>query len=310
MSRWVVVGDGQWGRALARRLKATGNDVTLVGEAGSGTRKPKGIPLTRDLGAALSAVERILVAVPISGLEDLLRSAAPHLRGDHRLVTTCRGLTTHSHMRGIEAVRALTPVRQVAVVAGAADAAALRKKAPVALVVGSPFETWAQEIRDGLRSESLRVYTNPDLVGVELSNILAAVMGVALGAARHLTVGPAAEAMALTRALAEMDRVVRELGGRAGTAYGLAGLGVLSELLFAGDGIPLRAGIDLAKGDIEAAAAHRELRQAARTLAARAATQRLRAPLLEMVEGMFAGRVTAQTALGELMTRAARPEGD
>jgi len=295
---------------LARRLKATGNLVTLVGEVGSGTRKPKGIPLTRDLGSALTAAERVLITVPISALEDLLRAAAPHLRGDHRLVTTCRGLTPHSHLRGIEAVRALTAVRQVAVVAGAADADSLRKKSPVALVVGSPFALWAEEIRDGLRSKTLRVYTNPDLVGVELSNILAAVIGVGLGAARSLSVGPAAEAMALTRALAEMDRVVRELGGRAGTAYGLAGLGVLSELLFAGNGVPLRAGASLAKGRIAEAAEHRELRQAARTLSARAARQRLRAPLLEMVEGMFAGRVTAETALAELMTRASRPEGD
>ncbi len=310
MNAWVVVGDGQWGRALARRLKATNNQVTLVGEAGSGTRKPKGIALTRELGPALAAAERVLVAVPIGALEELLRAAAPHLRGDHRLVTTCRGLTPDSHLRGIEAVRALTAVRQVAVVAGAADADTLRKKSPVALVVGSPFALWAEEIRDGLRSASLRVYTNPDLVGVELSNILAAVIGVALGAARSLSVGPAAEAMALTRALAEMDRVVKELGGRAGTAYGLAGLGVLSELLFAGNGVPLRAGAALAKGQVAEAAEHRELRQAARTLSARAARHRLRAPLLEMVEGMFAGRVTAEAALAELMTRASRPEGD
>jgi len=310
VSAWAVVGDGQWGRALARRLKATGNAVTLVGEEGSGTRTPRGISLTRDLGSTLADVERVVVAVPIGALEGLLLAAAPHLRGDHRLVTTCRGLTPHSHLRGIEAVHALTPVRQVAVLAGAADADALGKKSPVALVVGSPFFRWAMEIQDGLRSQSLRVYTNPDLVGVELSNILAAVLGVGLGAARSLAVGPAAEAMALTRALAEMDRVVRELGGRAGTAYGLAGLGVLSELLFAGNGVPLRAGAALAKGDVAAAAAHVELRQAAHTLAARAARQRLRAPLLEMVEGMFAGRVTAASALAELMNRASRPEGD
>ena len=125
--------------------------------------------------------------------------------------------------------------------AGAADADALKKASPVALVVGTAFSSWADEIQIALTSKSLRVYTNQDMIGVELANVVATVVGVALGIARSLSIGAAAEATAVTRALAEMNRVISGLGGRPGTAYGLAGLGVLGEILYDGSGAAMKA---------------------------------------------------------------------
>ena len=89
--------------------------------------------------------------------------------------------------------------RQLAVLAGAADAQALATDSPVALVVGSAFPSWAEEIQEALWSSSLRIYTNEDMIGVELANVVAAVVGVALSVARSLGVGAAAEATALTQ---------------------------------------------------------------------------------------------------------------
>lgn len=309
MSRWTVIGDGRWGRALARRLVHRGHRPTLVGERRIGAAVPKGCAHTIELDAALADTERVMVAVPVAAVEGLLTRAAALLRPDHRAVTAVRGLTPGSHLRPSEALRLQTPVRQVAVLAGAADADALRQKKPAALVVGSAFPRWAEEVQEALVGPALRIYTNPDPIGVELSGLIAIVVGVALGAGRAMKVGAATEATALTRALAEMDRVVQALGGQANTAYGLAGLGVLTEYAFAGDGDAFAAGTALAAGDLKQARSFEDVREAARALAARTARQRVRAPMIAAVDALFDGHIEAREALQGLMSRAARAEG-
>lgn len=308
MSAWTIIGDGAWGRALARRLVLNGHGALLVGERRIGARVPKDVEHTIDLAAALDGGERLILALPVDRLEGLLVDAAPHLRADHRAATAIRGLTPRSHLRPAEAVAKHTPVRQLAVLGGAADARALRKKTPAALVVGSAFPAWADELQSALMAPSLRLYTNRDPIGTELSSIIALVLAVGLGIARALEVGPATEATALTRALAEMERVVRGLGGAANTAYGLAGLGLLAELAFEGGGPSFEAGAALVAGDVERAAQAVEVRAAARALAARTARHRLRAPMIQAVDALFDGHVEAGEALRSLMQRSARAE--
>ncbi len=308
MSQWIIVGDGAWGRALSRRLVLNGHAALLVGERRIGNRVPKDVEHTIDLPGALEAGERVILAVPADRLEALLVDAAPHLRGDHCVATAIRGLTPGSHLRPSEAVRRHTPARQLAVLAGAADARALRKKTPAALVVGTAFPALADELQQALVAPSLRIYSNTDPVGTELASIVAMVLAVALGIARALEVGPSTEATALTRAVAEMDRVVVGLGGAAKTAYGLAGLGLLAELALDPAAASAAAGAALAAGDREKAAEVVEIRSAARALAARCARHRLRAPMLSVIDALFDGHVDAPTAMRGLMTRSARAE--
>lgn len=309
MSAWAVFGDGAWGRALARRLASADHAVQLVGIKATRRKQPKGVTHTTDGPSALAACERVVFALPAAAVESGLSALAPHCRGHHRVLTTARGLTTGAHRRASEAVETLTCVRQIAVLAGAADARALDKNLPAALVVGSPFTSWADEIQAALVGKRLRVYTNPDPVGVELSNALAAVLAVAMGAARELEVGAATEATALTRAVAEMDRLVQGLGGRANTAHGLAGLGALTTYVFEGGGAGFLAGQAIARGETEGLAdKHPELVEAASTLTARAAQHHLRAPMLSAVYGLLAGKNDAASALDALMQRAARAE--
>lgn len=295
MSVWAVIGGDGWGEVLAERLGEAGHAVKAATASGK-----------RALREALAAAERLVVTSAPAHLEATLEAMTPHLQGNHRIVTTARGLTPETHLRASEAVYRLTCVRQVAVLAGAAKPEDLRRGDAVALVVGSAFPVWAAEVQEAFGSGSLRVYTNPDLVGVELANALAAILGVAMGAARAHGVGAATEATALTRAVAEMERLVAGLGGRPGTAYGLAGLGVLSTLVFEGGGEACRAGRALARG--ESVEEFAELADAARTLAARAGQKRLRAPMVGAVAAMFSGKLSAAAALEALMSREARAE--
>lgn len=307
--RAVVIGDGAWGRALGRRMIANGVAVTLVGLAASRRKLPGGLTHTTDLPSALAGHERVVVAVPSTALEALFTAAAPYLEGHHRVATTARGLAPgEPPRRASEVLSALTCVRQTAVLAGAADATALEADHPAALVVGSAYPSFARELQTALAGPALRVYTNPDPAGVELSNMLAAVLAVALGTARALGVGAASEATALTRALAEMERLSQALGGQAGTAYGLAGLGVLTDLVFSGDGAAFKAGAALARGDLDGARADHELVDAAANLASRARQAALRAPMVEAIAAMLRGDLAARDAMTMLMARAARAE--
>lgn len=309
MSTWAVLGDGTWGRALAGRLAAGGATVRLVGLGLPAGPLPAGVEGGADVRAALAETERVLVAVPISALDGLLRQAAPAFEGHHRVVTTARGLTAGElPRRATELVLSATCVRQTGVLAGAADAEAVESGHPVAVVVGSAFPGWAREIQAALSGARMRVYTNNDPVGVELANALAPLLAVALGAARALGVGAASEATALTRAMAEMDRLVQRLGGRAGTAHGLAGLGVLVDLALEARSSAFDAGRALSSGDRAAGDRWPELRDNARGLALRANLAGIRAPMLETVAAMFEGRVDAAEALSTLMSRAARAE--
>lgn len=308
MSAWAVIGDGVWGRALATRFARSGHSVELVGERPCAEALPEGVRHGLDGAAALKRCERVVLALPASALESGLGALAPHLAGHHRVCTTSRGLTPQRGWRASEAVLQLTGVRQVAVLAGAAEPATLVQDAPAALVVGSPFTGWATELQTALTGPALRVYTNPDAVGVELANALAAVVGVALTAARALGVGGATEATALTRAVAEVDRVTAALGGQANTAFGLAGLGVLATFVFEARGAVYEAGAALARRDQAALAGFAELAEASRTLWARAQKQQVRAPMLAAVATLFSGEISAEGALEQLMRRASRAE--
>lgn len=306
MSDWVVIHDGPWGEALARRLGAVGEQVHLVGDTPSRKRRPKNVSYATDPGPALAAAERVILAEPIDGVEARLCAVRPWLQGNHRVLTCARGLTPEAHERASAAVMRLTAVRQVAVLAGAVTPAQLSKGTAGALVIGSAFPAWSAEVQGILMGDALRIYTNQDAVGVELANAIAAVLGVALGAARALKVGPSITATALTRGAAEMDRVVAGLGGQAGTAFGLAGLGVLAEATMSGAGEAIEAGEALAQG--ADASAFGELAQLASRLAARTTALKLRAPMIQAVAGLFAGALPADKMFHLLMTRSARAE--
>ncbi len=311
---FVVWGDGPWGRALSRRLASGGANVALIGLRTSNRKLPRGIVHSTDLASALGSCERVLVALPVTALEAALTDAARHFEGHHRVVLTSRGLTSRGlssaevPQRASEVLMQRTCVRQFAVLAGASDATTLDQGRAASLVVASAFPSWSQELQAALAGPTLRVYTSVDPIGVELSNAIAVVLAVALGVAHARDATSATRATALTRAVAEMDRLVRRFGGTAGTAFGLAGLGVLSTLVFDASGPPFDAGSALCRGDLLEAQAQTELRAAAAALSARARIAGVSAPLVDTVHELFEGRQSADEALTMLMSRAARSE--
>ena len=180
MSDWGIVGDGPWAIALSRRLLKHGHSVRMVGLKRRRKGIPKGVTHTVDLGSVLDACERVALAIPIGDFEAMLTQAAGHLQPHHRIVSTARGLTPETHLRATEAIREMTAVRQLAVLAGAADVRL--SGAPVALVI--PFSNGHRKFK--LIGLGYCAFNQPRPVGVELANVAA--VAESLGIARHTSV--------------------------------------------------------------------------------------------------------------------------
>jgi glycerol-3-phosphate dehydrogenase (NAD(P)+) len=235
----TVVGAGSWGTALAVHLARGGERVTLwarqpeVAEALRARRRnpwyltdvelPAGVEPTSDASAPISA-SLVIVAVPsefvASTLTRLARPTAP-------VVSATKGFEPGRHRRMSEVIAERWPGPPVAVLSGPTFAREVARAQPTAAVVASRDDAVAAELQRRLGSREFRLYTNRDVVGVEVGGALKNVIALATGLADGLGLGENARAGLVTRGLAEITRLAVALGGEPATLAGLAGLGDL-----------------------------------------------------------------------------------
>ena len=232
----LVLGAGGWGTALAVMLAAHERRVTLwarrsqfAAELAStrentaylpGVTLPGSVRVTSDLGVA-SSFAWALVVVPSAGVEALLQQ----LPRDLGVVLCAKGLAGDGR-RLTELARALGFAR-VAVLSGPNHAEEVARLLPAASVVASADGALAVTVQRALLTPSFRVYTSPDVVGVELGGVLKNVMALAAGMVDGLGLGDNAKASLMTRGLREMQRYLTAQGAADETVYGLSGLGDL-----------------------------------------------------------------------------------
>ncbi len=246
LSKVAVLNAGGWGTALAvvlarnrhrvrlwarrpeqaARLSAErSNDTYLAGVA-----LPESVRPTADLAEALDGCEAA-VLVPISaGLRDLARRVAPLLPDDAAVVHGTKGLEQGTLLRLSEVIETeLRPSHRgrVAALSGPTHAEEVGCGIPTAAVVASADADAASTLQAILNGPTFRVYTNGDIVGVELCGALKNVVALAAGIGDGLGSGDNAKAALMTRSLAEIGRLVQAAGGRAETVAGLAGVGDL-----------------------------------------------------------------------------------
>jgi glycerol-3-phosphate dehydrogenase (NAD(P)+) len=235
----AVLGAGAWGTALAISF-ASRHQVTLWArdraraQALSSTREnsrylpgftlPPGVTVHADLDAALADAEMVICAVPMAGLRVVLEgvhaSTGP-------VVLACKGFERASAMLPHEVVRAVLGQRPVCALSGPSFAQEVARGLPTAVVLASSDEGLARRLARELHSARLRVYSNDDLVGVEVAGAAKNVMAIAAGICDGLGLGLNARAAMITRGLAEVSRLGLNLGGRTETFMGLAGAGDL-----------------------------------------------------------------------------------
>ncbi|MBN95114.1 MAG: hypothetical protein CL928_13770 [Deltaproteobacteria bacterium] len=306
-----VLGAGPWGRAMACILGSNGHLVHLwSGDEskrlalrteravpGSAAALPDNVVIVDDLAQALEP-ERVLFAIPPSHASSLLVRAAPWFRPEHRVVHLVRGLADDGTPMSRLITRE-TCVVQVGALAGPVVAAALWEGKETAAVIGSPFRGLVDEVCSLLTVPGVRVYSSPDLVGVEVGGAMRTPLALAAGVIREVGMGPAVLSVLLTRGIAEAGRLAEALGGERSTLSGLSGIG---DWMFtandAADAV-VCAGMALARtGD----AAYPEAERRVRTLLTLSSRLGVELPITEAVGSMLSG-VPLQEALEVLMMR-------
>ena len=242
----AILGTGAWGLTLAWLLGRKGLALRLWGRRPEAIRElrearrlpervaeielPPSVAPTDHLDEALSAAAAVIWAVPSRWLREVARAAADLVPADALLVSATKGIEEGTSARMTEVLRAelrLAPERPVVALSGPNLSSEIAKGSPAAAVAASPDIAAARHAQRLLFGERFRVYTNSDLIGVELAGALKNVFAIAAGGSDGLGFGSNAKGALLTRGLAEMTRLGVTLGAQATTFSGLAGIGDL-----------------------------------------------------------------------------------
>jgi glycerol-3-phosphate dehydrogenase (NAD(P)+) len=264
--RMAVIGAGSWGTALANLLaeqepvdlwvfeedlfhamaKERENKVFLPG-----VQLLDRVRLTHSLEEAFSGKDILVCALPSHVVREIFSRAQPYIQGDTRIVSATKGLENISHQTTSRVLREVIDRGlkvEIACLSGPSFAREVSRKLPTAVAAAGTSPEAAQMAQNLFSRTYFRVYTNPDLMGVELGGAIKNVMAIAAGAADGLGFGHSSRAALITRGLAEMTRLGVKMGADARTFSGLAGLGDLV-LTCTGDLSRNRSlGLELGKG--------------------------------------------------------------
>ena len=330
-TRVAVLGCGSWGTALALQLCRRGHKVRLWGNTPNeivaltrdrenklylpGFPLPEGIEPVVDLDDALKDSDDILLVVPSHAFAELVRRIAPRLGSQTGVAWATKGLDPGSDRLLHEVAREALGARELAVISGPSFAKEVAAGLPTAVAVASPSKCFAERIAALLHGDGFRVYTNEDIIGVEVGGAAKNVLAIATGIADGLGFGANTRAAIITRGLTELIRFGTALGGRRDTFMGLAGLGDLVLTCTDDQSRNRRMGLALARGlDVEQA--KQEIGQevegviTARTVWMIAQRLGLAMPITEQVFGVLYKGVTPSEATAALLERTSKPEID
>lgn len=335
MSRIAIVGSGSWGTALALMLVRHGNhSITLwshtrqVAESIEqkrenlpylpGIRIPETVRATTNLDETVRAAEIVLVVVPSQHLRTICSAMAPSLNSRQIIVSATKGLEDGTCLRMSQVIGEALSQHGLelpcGVLSGPSFAMEVGSGSPTAIVIASADSGVAGRIQDEFAGPTLRLYTNNDVVGVELGGALKNVIAIAAGASYGLGLGHNSVAALITRGIAEITRLSAMCGGRRETLAGLAGLG---DLVLTCTGTLSRnrhVGIELGKGHCltEILAGMRgKVAEGVRTTHAALALARklgVEMPITEKVTAVLNEELSACEAMRELMARPGRDE--
>jgi glycerol-3-phosphate dehydrogenase (NAD(P)+) len=251
MSKIAILGAGSWGTALAVILSRSPrkHQITLWARNASlaaslqntresqlylpGCLLPDSVQPTDGLRSALEDADIVVSAIPAAHVRSVFGAALPYLQYKMPIVSATKGLEPLTHLRMSEVLQGVVSAKflaEVAVLSGPSFAAEAARGEPTAVVVAadaSKNPLLAATIQNEFATPGFRLYTNDDVLGVELAGAMKNVIAIAAGACQGLGLGSNALAALVTRGLAEMARLAAALGGKPETLAGLAGLGDL-----------------------------------------------------------------------------------
>ncbi len=242
MAHITVLGAGGWGLGLALAAHRNGHTITVwscfEGEIEELKREREhakllpGVPLpadiifTTDLQAAAQA-DGIVFAVPSPYIRSTAQNIKPFVAEGCLLIDAAKGIEKGTGYRMSQIIEEEIPSHPVVAFSGPTHAEEVARGLPTSIVSASPDLNAARLVQDIFMQPSLRVYVNPDIVGVELGGALKNVIALASGISDGLNMGDNCKAALMTRGIAEMARLGEALGAKTETFLGLAGIGDL-----------------------------------------------------------------------------------
>jgi glycerol-3-phosphate dehydrogenase (NAD(P)+) len=329
MPTFAVLGSGGWGTAVAVVLSQKPGTVVRLWSARESTARaliadrvnarqlpgvaiPDGIAITADPREATAGADCWVVAIPTAFLRTTLAQLTPFAVPAVPVVSLTKGVEADTFRRPTEVIADVLGAARVAAVSGPSHAEEVARGLPTSVVAASPDAGLAGWVQAQLGGDRLRVYTNGDLIGVELAGALKNVIGIAAGICDGLKFGDNAKAALLTRGLVEMTRFGVAHGAEPATFGGLAGVGDLITTCFSPHGRNRRVGERLAKGetaaDVLAGPQVAEGVNTARSVHQRVAATGLDMPICEGVyQVLHEGRSPA-AAVQQILARRQRGE--
>jgi glycerol-3-phosphate dehydrogenase (NAD(P)+) len=335
MSNIAIMGGGAWGTALTLSLaQRGGHGITLwthspaVSEAIRKTHEnssflpgfklPPSIDVTSKAVEALRDADIIVSVMPSHHVRESYQQFAPHLSKGQLLVSATKGIEDQTGMRMSEVITEVLAARglqlPLAVLSGPSFAKEVAAGSPTAVTIASSDAKLAARIQNEFASPTLRLYTNDDVIGVEIGGALKNVIAIAAGAVSGLALGHNSTAALVTRGIAEIKRLASACGGRAETLAGLSGLG---DLVLTCTGSLSRnrwLGVELGKGNslsAALAALHGKVAEGVRTTPAAldlATRHHIEMPITEQVHAILYQAKHPSEAIQDLMGRPGRDE--
>ncbi|MCI9381099.1 MAG: NAD(P)H-dependent glycerol-3-phosphate dehydrogenase [Dorea sp.] len=243
MANVGIMGAGSWGTALALLLHKNGHQVTvwsiseeevkMLSEKREhvsklpGVKIPEDMVFTTDVESALKGKDFIVLAVPSPFTRNTARSMSPYIADGQIIVDVAKGIEESTLMTLSQQIEQEIPQADVAVLSGPSHAEEVGRGLPTSVVVGAKKEETAKYLQEMFMNEVFRVYTSPDMLGMELGGSLKNVIALAAGIADGMGYGDNTKAALITRGIAEIARLGVKMGGAVESFTGLTGIGDL-----------------------------------------------------------------------------------
>lgn len=319
-----VLGAGSWGVALTVLLAGNGHDITVWSidrdeiEMLTTYREHKSklpgvmvderVVFTTDVELAVRDAELLVMVVPSPFIRSTAKTIAPYVTENQIIVNVSKGIEESTLMTLTEVIADEIPNARIAVLSGPSHAEEVGKKMPTTVVAGAEDKALALLVQDAFMTDFFRVYTSPDVVGIELGGALKNVIALAAGVADGLGCGDNAKAALITRGISEISRLGIAMGGKIETFAGLSGIGDLIVTCASQHSRNRKAGYLMGQGKTYQEAMD-EVRmvvegvysaKAARMLAHK---YQIEMPIVEIVNRVLFEDYSAKDAMRELLTR-------
>jgi len=262
LKKIAVFGSGSWGTAIALTLVRAGHRVALVGifpEEINGiiSRRENvpylpGVPIPDEITPTTDLheleAEAVFLSVPSHAVRESARLIKPYLRQGCIIINTAKGLEENTHLRLSQVLKEELSDHPIAVLSGPSHAEEVGRDVPTAVVVAADDLGVAEAVQDLIMTPKFRVYTNLDLIGVEMGGSLKNIIALCTGVLEGMNPRDNTKAALITRGLAEITRLGVAMGAQAHTFSGLSGIGDLIVTCTSLHSRNLRAGRALGTG--------------------------------------------------------------